>query len=97
MAQVSSASMNGTNPILHFSYGGFQQARGATLKGNRFYMEGSIEFLDAEGEWHFDASTRELYVFPPQGVRLESATAELVLTQVRSLKLTVAFSQSSYT
>jgi hypothetical protein len=48
------------NPLLNFSYGGFQQARGATLSsanwgshGNRFYMEGALEFLDAEGEWHF--------------------------------------------
>ena len=31
-------------------------------------MEGSLEFLDAEGEWHFDPATRELYVVPPAGV-----------------------------
>ena len=48
-------------------------------------MEGSIEFLDAPGEWHFDPSTRELYVFPPRGVSLESTTTELVLTQTDTL------------
>ena len=51
------------DPVLHFSHGGFQQARGARLgpgwgsypghpdgrSGNRYYMEGSIEFLDREG------------------------------------------------
>ena len=48
-------------------------------------MEGSIEFLDAPGEWHFDPSTRDLYVFPPRGVSLDSTTTELVLTQTDTL------------
>ena len=79
------------NPILNFSHGGFQQARGATLsskawgkQGNRFYMEGAAEFLDAEGEWHFDQSTRTLYMMPPTGVLLPPSP-ELLLTQTDTL------------
>jgi hypothetical protein len=64
------------NTQLTFSYGGWQQARGATLRkaddgkthGNRFYMEGSIEFLDAPGEWHLDSSTHVLSIIPPAEV-----------------------------
>jgi hypothetical protein len=73
------------NSILNFSHGGYQQARGATLyQKNRFYMEGSLEFLDAEGEWHFDAKSRELYVFPPSGASF-NANAEALLTQTDTL------------
>ena len=74
--------------ILNFSIGGFQQARGARLgpgwgsypghpdgrAGEVYYMEGSIEFLDREGEWFFDPKTRQLYVFPPAAL-LPSASA----------------------
>ena len=49
-----------------FSHGGFQQARGATLTGkNRFYMEGSVEFLDNPGEWHYDPTDHSLLLLPP--------------------------------
>ena len=46
-------------------------------------MEGSLEFLDAEGEWHFDPVTRALYVIPPTGIDL--AQSELMLTQTDTL------------
>jgi hypothetical protein len=85
------------NPVLDFSYGGFQQARGARLgpgwgsypghpdgrPGNRYYLEGGIEFLDAEGEWHYDAASRELHLIPPAGVSVQGA--ELLLTQTDTL------------
>lgn len=51
---------------------------------NRFYMEGALEFLDAEGEWHFDPASRELYLFPPTGVKLTAET-QLLLTQTDTL------------
>ena len=44
--------------VLSFSQGGWQQARGANLHayaghiGNRYYLEGSLDFLDDAGEWH---------------------------------------------
>lgn len=86
-----------SNPRFNFSMGGFQQARGATLGsnggagghasvGNRFYMEGSIEMLDAPGEWHFDAEKRSLHVFPPTALGNSSlADTQLVLTQTDTL------------
>jgi hypothetical protein len=84
------------NPQLTFSMGGFQQARGAMLgagtgmkkQGNRFYMEGALEMVDAPGEWFFDARSRELYVFPPEGSVASSATAasmNLLLTQTDTI------------
>jgi hypothetical protein len=62
-AAAAAAAAAAADPVLHFSHGGFQQARGARLgpgwgsypghpdgrAGNRYYMEGSIEFLDHEG------------------------------------------------
>ena len=96
------------DPVLPFSIGGFQQARGARLgpgwgsypghpdgrAGNRYYMEGSIEFLDAEGEWHFDPATRVLSLIPPKGFAASNGGkggvggmggAELLLTQTDTL------------
>ena len=69
----SETATNGT-VTLEFSIGGFQQARGARLgpgwgsypghpdgrRGNPYYLEGSVEFLDAPGEWHFDPASRQL-------------------------------------
>ena len=69
---------------LVFSKGGWQQARGATMNANnnRYYMEGSLGFLDVEGEWHFDPATRTLYIVPPAGVDSAAmASLPLVLTQ----------------
>ena len=74
--------------VLGFSEGGWQQARGASLHaydghlGNRYYMEGSIEFLDDESEWHFDPETRRLtIVAPPDATAASIAAMPLVLTQ----------------
>lgn len=69
--------------VLQFSEGGYQQARGASLAasdsraGNRFYLEGSLDFLDAEGEWHYDRRTRRLRVL----VAADPGGLPLVLTQ----------------
>eukprot|EP01051_Picozoa_sp_SAG22_P028627 SAG22_NODE_10193_length_548_cov_0.919822_2_plen_113_part_00 len=54
-------------------------------QGNRFYMEGSIEFLDEPGEWYFNRNTSELFVFPPAGLSLSAETTEIVLTQTDTL------------
>lgn len=87
----------GEQAVLKFQYGGWQQARTALLYrdpkekspyGNRFYMEGSLEFLDSEGEWHFDHESNSLYVFPPAelGVKPETMVEhELLLTQTDRL------------
>jgi len=89
VASAKKAAGSG-NPQLTFSMGGFQQARGAMLgagtgmknEGNRFYMEGALEMLDTPGEWHFDASSHELYIFPPDS---SSKSMDLLLTQTDTI------------
>lgn len=98
--RVATASKVPGRPVdtqLTFSYGGWQQARGATLShtdgshGNRFYVEGSIEFLDSPGEWHLDQQTQVLSLIPPDGVvtvgagGAESLELDLVVTQADAL------------
>lgn len=97
--RVASASKVPGQPVdtqLTFSYGGWQQARGAGLShtdgthGNRFYVEGNIEFLDTAGEWHLDQQTRVLSLIPPDGLitvagGVESLELDLVVTQADSL------------
>ena len=69
--KISNATkLRNGDALLRFSEGGWQQARGAELAagggfgaiGNRYYMEGSIDFLDQAGEWHFDPESRALTV-----------------------------------
>lgn len=68
-ANISEAS---GKPTVSFSHGGYQQARGATLSDhNRFYAEGSVEFVDVPGEWALNVETRELFVFPPTGISMD--------------------------
>ena len=80
--------------LLRFSEGGWQQARSAALAagggfggiGNRYYIEGSIDFLDQEGEWHWNPETRALSVVPPIGTsKAELEAMELILTQTDNL------------
>ena len=80
--------------VLNFSAGGWQQARSAELTagggfgaiGNRYYIEGSADFLDEAGEWHFDPVTRCLSIIPPAGLSKSSLQSlPLILTQTDSL------------
>ena len=76
VAADAAPSSAGRDVRLKFTRGGWQQARPATMKGaNRYYMENNIEFLDVEGEWHYDAATRALYVIPPAGRRPRAGSA----------------------
>lgn len=58
--------VGGVNPInataadLHFTRGGFQEARGAGA-GDSLYVENLREELDAAGEWWVDAPSRTLF------------------------------------
>ena len=88
VASVTPAAQAGKS-ILKFSHGGYQQARGAAARLGRHYMEGSSDFLDVPGEWHFDPTSRELILIPPVGFAAPSVAgleaAELLITQTDTL------------
>ena len=44
-----------------FGKGGFQGSRGGP--GSDWYIENTMAFLDAPGEWYLDADSRKLYFF----------------------------------
>ncbi|MEY5026390.1 MAG: hypothetical protein RLZZ244_1918 [Verrucomicrobiota bacterium] len=45
--------------------------------GNRYFIQGPLEELDAPGEWHYDAREKQLYFWAPRGASPEDA--EVVL------------------
>ena len=62
---------------------------GATLVFNddRYYLVGKKEFLDAPGEWYYDADKQQLYVCMPEGVSPEKKQLEV---KTRYYSLTAA-------
>ena len=38
------------------------------LKHHDYFLEGKLEFLDSENEWFFNPETKELYLYPPDGL-----------------------------
>eukprot|EP01060_Flectonema_neradi_P016246 TRINITY_DN2283_c0_g1_i15.p1 TRINITY_DN2283_c0_g1~~TRINITY_DN2283_c0_g1_i15.p1 ORF type:complete len:827 (+),score=196.14 TRINITY_DN2283_c0_g1_i15:61-2541(+) len=46
------------------AYGGYQEARGAQMKTNHYYVENLIEELDVPSEWFFDEDTDTVYLYP---------------------------------
>jgi len=51
-------------------------------------MEGSREFLDEQGEWHYDQASRTLYIMPPAGAGAGAGVSvpmAPVLTQTATL------------
>lgn len=89
--RVASASSTGGKTDLIFSHGGYQQARGAAFRhgSSRYYLEGDRQFLDAQGEWFFDPTTRDLFIIPPEEFTSPTAAklnaAEVLLTQTDTL------------
>ena len=53
-------------------------------RNNRFFVFGKLELLDAPGEWWWDPSGKQLYVWTPDGAspanRVEAGTADAVLS-----------------
>jgi Right handed beta helix region len=49
----------------------------ASYNDDRYYLVGEKEFLDAPGEWYFDAASRLLYLCPPGGVNPNTAVVEI--------------------
>jgi hypothetical protein len=45
----------------------FEEVSGYKTKHHYYYLEGKLELLDAPGEWFYDTSTKELYVWLPDG------------------------------
>ena len=62
---------------------------GATLVFNddRYYLVGKKEFLDAPGEWYYDADKQQLYVCMPDGASPEKKQLEV---KTRYFSLTAA-------
>lgn len=52
-------------------------ALGKWNKGNKFYLFGKREFLDAPGEWFFDAAAKRLYLVSADGKSPATGTLEL--------------------
>ncbi|WP_406116235.1 right-handed parallel beta-helix repeat-containing protein [Streptomyces sp. NBC_01014] len=50
--------------------------RGGDVDTNHVVAEGIFEELDAPGEWFYDKAAGKLYVIPPAGTDLSSATVE---------------------
>ena len=42
-----------------------QKGGAVSLSGNRFYVQGAMEELDAPGEWHQDLDSETIYFWPP--------------------------------
>ena len=51
------------NRSLHWTYGGFQEARGSTV-GREWYVENIFEELDVAEEWFYDEETKMIYYSP---------------------------------
>lgn len=81
--------MDQYNPLNHtiiFGSGGFQEARGDTA-GGALYVENIFQELDYPGEWYYNSSSSELYVFyngtgtPPTTGWSVSQTATLLIIE----------------
>ena len=58
--------------------GGWQNNRRLGMHDKYRFVENIFEELDAPGEWFHDAKTNTLYLYPPEGLDLASATIEAV-------------------
>ena len=62
-------------------------------RGNRFYVFGKLELLDAPGEWWWDPAGQQLYVWTPDGAppanRVEAGVADSVLSLSGQSHITV--------
>ena len=56
--------------------GGWQNNRPAPMHKEYRFIENIFEELDAPGEWYYNAEAGILYVYPPNGVHMKTATIE---------------------
>ncbi len=52
----------------------------AIRPGDRYYIRGLLEELDAPGEWYLDRSTWTLYFWPPEDIKDKSVYAPVLAT-----------------
>ena len=69
---------------LSWSWGGFQEARGARA-GDTFFLEGVADFLDAPGEWHVDVGAGTLFWVRNATDAPPTAATALIATALDSL------------
>jgi hypothetical protein len=58
--------------------GGWQVDRDQPMHGQYRFVEGIFEELDAPGEWFLDEKNAMLYYYPFAGLKVETATVEIV-------------------
>ncbi len=64
VAGVARDNITDGGQALAFGYGGYQEARGAGIQSNHFYLENVLEELDTAGEWYFSPKDSTLYYWP---------------------------------
>ncbi|MHC5068286.1 MAG: chitobiase/beta-hexosaminidase C-terminal domain-containing protein, partial [Planctomycetota bacterium] len=79
--QYRIASFDATSGRMIFNEGGQQIQRKQGIQANRhgnspFFVENIFEELDAPGEWFLDQASHTLYLLPPAGCDLSTATIE---------------------
>ncbi len=74
-------SRDDSTQTLHWTWGGFQEARGS-LSGAEFYVENILEETDAPNEWFYDAASATLYYYPNS---TSVSNFELVATRLKTL------------
>ena len=50
--------------------------------GDRYYVQGLFEELDAPGEWYLDPTTETLYFWPPEPLRHQTVSAPVIDTLI---------------
>ncbi|MFT3932773.1 MAG: PDZ domain-containing protein [Chitinophagaceae bacterium] len=57
--------------------GGWQNNRPSPMHAQYRFVENVFEELDAPGEWYYDASAKQLFLYPPTGVDINKASIEV--------------------
>lgn len=77
--QIKNVTINGSNSAMHFSQGGYQEARGSgSIGGQAFYVDNIQEELDMPGEWFLDEQENVLYLWPDNETDLKSEDTHVI-------------------
>jgi len=75
--QMKAADLS--NHTFFFGYGGYQEARGSSIRNNHFYVENVFEELDQAGEWYYDEQEQLLFVYFNQTDSPQSAQVSVAV------------------